>query len=335
MRIIHLKLIYILTLFNSIVCANEVDKKVISLNNVVVVGSVPGPDLWKVSNGENVLWILGTLSPLPKKIEWNSKPIEKVIQNSQALLLPPTLTADIGFFKAVSLARTALGVKKNPNKQKLKDLMSDELYARWLILKNIYMPKDKSIEKTRPIIASSKLYEKAIKKSGLKESDDVTKRVKRYSKKYHLEILTPKLVVELNEPKAALKKLKKTDISDLECFSKTLERLEVDLESMKSRAIAWSYGDIEQIKALPFADRNQACSSAFLDSQFAQDLGLEDIRTKLRELWLNEAKKSLKQNKSTFAILSISQLLNSDGILKDLQAQGYRIEEPKQEQEED
>ena len=60
---------------------------------------------------------------------------------------------------------------------------------------------------------------------------------------------------------------------------------------------------------------------------------LEDIRTKLRAIWLEEAKKSLSTNKSTFAILPISQLLRNDGFLQDLEAQGYKIEAPKPEEE--
>jgi hypothetical protein len=310
-------------------------QKVVSLKKVVVLGTVPGPDLWKVSKGENVLWILGTLSPLPKKIDWNSKPIEKVIENSQALLLPPAVTAEIGFFKGLSLAKSAIGIKKNPQKQKLKDLMPQGLYSRWLVLKNKYMGRNKKIEKTRPLFASQKLFENAIKKSGLKSDSKVTKKVRKFAKKNKLEFLTPKITIELNEPKAALKKLKKTEINDLECFTKTLERLEVDLENMKSRAIAWSYGDIETIKSLPYPNDNQACTSAFLNSEFAQNVGLKDIRPRLKTVWLDEAKKAISTNKSTFAILPISQLLRSDGFLQDLEAQGYKIEAPNTEEEED
>ena len=43
------------------------------LEAVVVTGVQPGPGLWKVSKGEHVLWILGTLSPLPNQMQWDSR----------------------------------------------------------------------------------------------------------------------------------------------------------------------------------------------------------------------------------------------------------------------
>lgn len=180
----------------------------VALKKMVVLGRVPGPDLWKVSNDENILWILGTLSPLPKKMDWNSKPIEDVIKSSQAFLLPPVVTAELGFFKSLSLAKSAIGIKKNPKKQKLKDILPADLYTRWLMLKKKYMG-NKGIEKTRPIFASQKLLEKALKKAGLTNDTGITKKLRKVAKKNKLELIQPKIVLDLNKPKSALKKIQK------------------------------------------------------------------------------------------------------------------------------
>jgi hypothetical protein len=39
------------------------------LETLVVTGVQPGPGLWRVSHEGNVLWILGTVSSLPAKME--------------------------------------------------------------------------------------------------------------------------------------------------------------------------------------------------------------------------------------------------------------------------
>ncbi len=300
----------------------------VALKKIVVQGTVPGPDLWKVSNGENVLWILGTLSPLPKKMDWNSKPIEEVIKSSQAFLLPPTVTAELGFFKSLSLAKTAIGVKKNPEKQKLKDILPADLYSRWLVLKNKYMGNSRSVEKNRPIFASQKLFDKALKKSGLTRDTGINKKLKKVAKKNKIEVVQPKIEVELDNPKSALKKFKKTEMNDLECFTKTIERIETDLNDMQLRAVAWSYGDIETIKSLPYVDDYQACTSVVLNSELAKDIGVTNIRSRLRTVWLDAAKTSLANNKATFAVLPITQLLNEESILNDFESAGYTIEAP-------
>ena len=299
------------------------------IEEVVAIGIRPGPELWKVSNGENELWILGTLSPLPKKMIWHTQLVEEVIKDSQALLLPPAVTAKIGFFQSLSLATSAIGIKKNPKKQKLIDVLPADLYARWLVLKEKYIGRDRGIEKTRPIFASQELFEKAIKKIGLKSETGIRKKVRKIAKKNKLELIKPLIILDLNKPKAAMKRFKKSELSDLECFTKTIERIETDLQAMRLRAFAWAYGDITKIKNLPYPDDDKACIGVILNSDIAQDVGMKDIQSRVRAIWIDEAKKALTNNKSTFALLPIRNLLAKNNYLNDLAAEGYIITVPK------
>lgn len=328
MRLLFLLFVALQFNLNSTTLNAQTNSDIPELNKIVVTGTVPGPDMWKVSDGEHVLWILGTLSPLPKKIDWNSKPIEITIQSSEVFLMPPTVTADIGFFKSLSLATTAIGIKKNPDKLKLVDIVPAELYSRWLVLKKKYIGSSKSIEKTRPIYASGQLLDKALKKTGLERNTGITKKLRKVAKRNEVEIIQPEIEIDLNQPKSALKKFKKVSMNDLECFTKTIERIETDLDEMRLRAVAWSYGDIETIKSLPYVDDFKACSSAILSSELAQDIGITDIRSRLRAVWLKEAKSQLTKNKSTFAVWPISQLLSEDSILLDLEAAGFKVKAP-------
>lgn len=319
-------------IFTTLTAYKAVSKEanVLELDKVMVKGIIPGPDLWRVSKGEHVLWILGTINPLPKRMKWDSYHVNEIISQSDVLLLPPTVTldADMGFFQKLMLAKTAIGIKKNPDKQKLKDLMPNELYQRWLALKHKHMGNNRSIEKYRPIVAAHQLYDKALKKSGLDDRPKITKAIKKMAKKNRLVIKQPTWSVKPNEPKAALKKLKQTAIDDLPCFEKKLERLELDLESMKTRAIAWSYGDIKTISSLPIPEDNKTCGMAVLNSEFAQQIGLKDIQNKIQTLWIEAAMESLEAHKSTFAILPIFNLLGNNSYLDDLASQGYQVKPP-------
>lgn len=299
------------------------------VEQVVVYGVRPGPELWRVTNGENDLWILGTLELLPKKMVWHSLIVEDIIAESQVMIMPPIADADIGFFKSLSLMTSVIGIKKNPNGKKLKDVVPKNLYDRWLILKKKYMGRDSGIEKTRPIFASQELFYKAIKKIGLLNDTKVQKKVRKLAKKNKLEFITPKVMIDIDKPKKAIKKFKKTEINDLECFSTTLDRLEGDLEVMRLRADAWANGDISQIKQLKYPDQNKACGNAFLNSDVVQDTGMKDIVPRLKNAWLEAAVKSLKENKSTFAILPISNLIDENSVLDALSELGYKIIIPK------
>ncbi|MFK8011379.1 MAG: TraB/GumN family protein [Marinicellaceae bacterium] len=296
---------------------------------VVVYGVRPGPELWRIKNGENELWILGTLSLLPKRMDWHSELVEAIIEESQVLLLPPSADADIGFFKSLSLVTSLIGIKKNPDGKKLKDVVPKEMYEKWLVLKKKYMGNDRGVEKTRPIFASQELFDKAIKKIGLVYDKKVTKKVKKIAKRNKLELITPTVNLEFAQPKAAIKKFKKSDINDLNCFSTTLQRLELDIETMRLRANAWADGDVLKIKELEYPDQITACGYAFLNSDVVQDTEMKDIVPRLKKAWLDAAQEALDKNKSTFAILPMRDLIGQESFIQDLSALGYKIKIPK------
>src|SRR6185312_1379732 len=64
---------------------------VADLPAVLVTGVQPGPGMWRVSRDGHELWILGTLSPLPRGMTWQSREVESVIASAQEILLPPSV----------------------------------------------------------------------------------------------------------------------------------------------------------------------------------------------------------------------------------------------------
>src|SRR6266516_1115194 len=57
-----------------------------STEEVVVEGKHEGPRMWRISKDDHVLWILGTISPLPRKMTWQSDAVETVLQETQEVL---------------------------------------------------------------------------------------------------------------------------------------------------------------------------------------------------------------------------------------------------------
>ena len=301
-----------------------------TLETIVVSGEQPGPGLWKVSKGDHVLWILGTLNPLPEKITWAAKEIEATIAASQQVIMGPSASINVkgGMLRGLFLLPSLMSARNNPGKEKLVEVVPADLYARWSLLKGKYIGKDNGIEKRRPIFAAQELYAEAIKRSGLTLDTDIGKVVRKAAKRSKVEVLEPRIELRIESPGAAVKEFRKSALDDLDCFAKTMSRLETDVESMKLRANAWAQGDIEALQALPYTDQMQACADALLKASVVEERGLGDLQERLATLWLDAAEKALDDNSSTFALLPLRHLLSEDRMLVRLRARGYLVEAP-------
>lgn len=302
------------------------------LEEVLVSGEQPGPGLWKVlkptGDGEHVLWILGSYGPLPKGITWRSRQVEAAIAQSQELLAPASVKADIGFFSKVALLPSLVGVRNNPGDARLEDVVPADLYARWLPLKARFLGNDDSVEKWRPIFAAGELYSAAIKRSGLELSNVVWPAIEKLARKGKVKVTTPKVAVKVDKPRAMVKDFKQSKLDDLECFARTLERLESDLELMRARANAWATGDLATLRELKHVDQAGACIAVVMNSELVQTRGYADVPARLADSWLAAAEDTLARNRSTFAVLSLTEILKPDGVLARLRARGYEVEEP-------
>lgn len=295
---------------------------------VLVVGEQPGPSLWKVYKDNHVLWVMGTISPIPKNMQWHSKKVEDVVAHSQEFLTQPGVKVEVGFWSKVSLLPSLIGIKHNPNGKKLVDVLPEPLYARWSVLKEKYIGRDNDIEKNRPIFAATELFKKSIDKSDMAPNDSVRWAIENIVRDNKIKTTKPIVDHELKNPRATVKKFKKSSLDDTECFAKTIERLETDLGAMRVRANAWAKGDLVTLRNLPYHNEREDCESAVLNSEIAQDQGVQNIKQLLKDEWLAAAEKALATNESTFAMLPMAELYKSDGYLAALAEKGYSVERP-------
>lgn len=300
-----------------------------SLETIVVTGEQPGPGLWKVSKGDHVLWVLGTLSPLPEKIAWRADEVGQRIAQSQQVLKAPDvgLKANLGFFGRLALMPSLIGVRNNPDGRTLEEVVPPELYARWKPLKERYLGRSGKVEKWRPLFAAMELYRAAIRSNGMTVgSGAISDKVAGFSKRAKLEPVPVEVAVNIEKPRDAVKAFKKSSLDDLDCFAKTLDRLETDLGTMKRRANAWATGDLDGLRALPYTDQYAACFEAIRHATVMRDAG--DLDARVEQAWLDAASKALEANASSFALLPMDKLLRADGYLSGLRARGYAVEAP-------
>lgn len=297
-----------------------------AIDEVLVTGERPGPGMWHISKDGHDLWVLATLRPLPKNMTWRSVLVEQRIASSQEVLSPPDVDVDVGFFRGITLIPALLRARKSPDGRTLEEILPHDLYIRWLALRVKYLGSYD--EHKRPILAAIDLFESALNQSGLTDNTGVWSTVEKAAKKDHVPVQPVQLKIKLQDAKGAVHDLGNIPQgAEIDCFAKTVERLEVDLQPMRQRANFWSLGDIQGLRSLPYPDGEGACLNAFLAVPQFRDQ-YESARSRLQDLWLSSAKTALANNASSFAVLPITALLKDDGAIDRLKQQGYEVQEP-------
>lgn len=309
---------------------SDVERPVTTMQTVVVSGKQPGPGLWRVSKDGHDLWILGALSPLPRRMQWESGKVERLVAKSQELLAPPSVVvnAKLGIFSQLALIPTALRARNDPDGRTLQEQLPPDTYQRWLRLKQRYIGRSKSVEKRRPIFAANVLFDAALDDNDLSAKARIWPVLRKAARKAKVPITAPHVTVEISDPKKAFRELAKAPLDDVACLETTVQRLETDLDHMKARANAWAVGDVAALIDLPHVDEERVCAQAVLATDIAARQGVSDLPEQMRQRWLEAAEAALAKNVSTVAALPIESLLREDGVLAALRERGYTVQAP-------
>jgi uncharacterized protein YbaP (TraB family) len=293
------------------------------MEEVVVTGEHEGPRLWKVHKGDHVLWILGTVTPLPKKMIWQSDAVEAVLQQSQEVVPAwPAFGIGANPFTLLRVWIQWRSMQKSPDRMNLQQVLPPPLYARFAALKARYAPKDARLDELRPGFAAERLLDEALDVSGLTLHNEVQRTVLKLARKQGVKIHQDRLKVE--HPVDVLKDVGKTPLSgEIACLEAVVGRLETDIGPMQARARAWALGDVDTLRKLNHPDDRTACIEAVSTSDRVRGL-----IARAQEDWFLAVEDALNRNQSTLAVQSMDRLLGDNGTLAVLRKQGYQVEGP-------
>jgi uncharacterized protein YbaP (TraB family) len=288
---------------------------------LTVTGRYPGPPLWKVTSGTHELWIFGTLPVIPKDITWGSVIVERVIARADEVLLPPGVDAAArNPFRYIGLFFRVRKLTRNENGAPLKDVLPADLYARYSTIRDRY-DGPRSLEQERPAVVAARLYARAIDKSGLTFGGKVQTSLDRLARDAHVTRTDTEIRADPGDLLDAAQTLSRQ--AEIDCFATALASIENDLPGIAARARAWAVGDIDALRRFDYPDIEGECLSFAGTSE-----GLRDTLRRTEQAWLDAAQRALSANGTTFATLSVGELLRSDGLLARLRDSGYEVREP-------
>lgn len=306
------------------------EASVVNLGAVVVTGAYPAPGLWELTRDGKTLLIMGTLAPAPNRMEWTSERVEAKIAQADLILGSPGVVvgADIGLLRGAMLWPAYQRSKKNPGGQRLQDVLSPAVFARWQGFKQRYLARDNDVDRLRPLYAAKSLFDAAVRSAGMTDESLVDPVVERVAKTHAIPIRATAVRLAIADPRATLRELNATQLGDHDCLIQTMDRLELDLATMVVRANAWADGNLDQLIALPFIDQKEACKRALVSNEIAQQQGITNLDIRIQEQWLGAVRKALSENDTVFATLPIAKLLENEGVLATLRGEGFAVKVP-------
>ena len=288
------------------------------LQELVVTGERTGPGLWHVHRGAAHVWILGSISPLPKGITWRSTQVERLLASTNEVLVPKPL--EIGIVRILWLLITERSALMVRGGKRLKDVMPPELYARFAKDRARFTSDAQKWERFRPIIASAFLEQQAFHSVGLSARLDLGAAVRALAKKRGVRVEEVK-IAGVGDLVDALKSMPAS--TENTCVDASLVTVESGLPQLIDRARAWATGDIESIQSHPEPAQVDACLKA-LDSGAASG----DLLARIRRTWLQALLKSLDNAGTTIAVVNMDLLLEKGGLLDELKQRGYEVDPP-------
>jgi uncharacterized protein YbaP (TraB family) len=289
-----------------------------ALDEIVVTAERAGPGMWHVHRGAANVWILGSISPLPRDITWRSKQVEVVLESTSQVLVQKPLEISIPRILWMLIAdRKFLMVGGG---KRLKDVLPPDLHRRFAAQRsNVGEDADKW-ERYRPIIAVAFLQRAAFHQVNLSMRLDLGAALRVLAKKHGVRIEEIK-VAGVSDMLEALKTMPAA--TERTCVEASLTTIESGLPRLVDRAQAWAVGNVERIENLPELKDVDACRTA-LDA----GKGALDVIGRIRQTWLENIEKYLRSAGTTIAVVNLDMLLERGGLLDELRAKGYEVDAP-------
>jgi uncharacterized protein YbaP (TraB family) len=288
------------------------------LDEIVVTAERAGPGMWRVHRGAANVWILGSISPLPRDITWRSKQLETVLESTSQVLVQKPLEISIPRILWMLIAdRKFLMVGGG---KRLADVLPADLHARFAAQRSKVGEDADKWERYRPIIAAAFLQQAAFHRVNLSMRLDLGAALRILAKKHGVRIEEVK-VAGVSDMLEALKTMPAA--TERTCVEASLSTLESGLPRLVDRAQAWAVGNVERIENLPELKEVDACRTALDDGR-----GALDVIGRIRSTWLDNIEKYLRADGTTIAVVNLDMLLERGGLLDQLRAKGYEIDVP-------
>lgn len=285
-----------------------------NVETVVVTPEAAGPALWHIATPTSEVWILPTVSPVPKDLKWDSKFVGDEIKGSKTVLLPPK--AQVGMLEGLWFYMTSMDTLEQPDGTRLEGTMPEPLKERFIAARKRIGRDEDRYGKYLGGIAALMLENDYWKFADLTVNGP-QKTVENIASHAGVATRTTATYSAMNVVKDVPKM---TPAAHRACLEFALADIDTATAHAAAAAQAWATGDIAGVKAHYFETK--------LDDCLAQNGAYLQLRERANADMTNAILAALKKPGKTFAVMPMGFFLRKGGVLERLEAAGVTVSGP-------
>ena len=279
------------------------------VEELVVTARLPGPAWWRVSKGENVVYVLGSPSLAPERMQWDRAIFERRLQGANEVILPYRGLR----VKVMGVPGAMVAYMKLKSSKPFEETLPPELKARFVAVREKIGQPAKRYGTKNALAAGVLLAGDYREASNLTDSDP-TKLIR-----YLAQQAGVKVEQKTYDVGPLLRGMVKTDrAGGMACLEEVLNEAEAGSAATRAAARSWAEGDVRA--ALSGERSYERCLNA------APGAIAFDARAKADQA--SAIAKALEKPGHSIALVQLRPLLSKGGVLDRLRAQGFEVKTP-------
>lgn len=281
-----------------------------SVEDLIVTARRTDAPIWEVRHGDSTLIMVGSISGVPRDIDWRPEALEAATLRADRILMPQLGTVSIGdIMRMIWRIRT---IARLPNNTTTADYLEPSVQARLeAVMAN---EKSQSWRTNSLVVLSMDLMSDGAGYSNRRTRDavDVVRQMAREAKRPYRAVGT----VRGNEIIDNLITMPPQTYAV--CTERAIAAVEAGPEAAQARITDWRNRRVPQVMEQPLEQALGLC----------WPWGDPEIAPVLREQWSQASATALSDSGVTLAVIQLRVLAESGGVLDQLEAAGYEIEGP-------
>ena len=288
------------------------DPDAVLVEELVVVGNLPGPAWWTVSDADTTVYVLGSPTLAPKHMAWDRGVFDRRLAGASEVIVP-FQDVRVTFTGALGAAFNFMRLKSS---KAFEDTLDPATRARFAAARAKLGQPASHYGTRNPLAAGLRLATDYRDRNALTNADP-TKLIKLLAKQAHVPVVQRSY--DIGSLMGAV--LRTPEASGRACFDEVLAQAEAGPGVTHEAARAWAKGDVRG--ALANERTYERCIALVPGAQAF------DARTKADEV--ADIERALGKPGHAIAVVPLRPLLSQGGVLDQLRAKGFTVKTPGEE----